>query len=119
MVSASGHRRESELKIDRYLMEFTIPAAGELDVLRELPDTATVGLGCVDCRGEVIDTPETIVDRVERALEFVRPDQISLNPDCGFAPGSAAEIPVDEAYAKLINEARAAEILRERHGAAD
>ena len=35
-----------------------------------------------------------------------------LHPDCGFAPGSAADIPLDEAYLKLQNEALAAEMLR-------
>ena len=34
----------------------------------------------------------------------------------GFAPGSAAEIPIDEAYEKLRNEAEAARILREKYG---
>jgi 5-methyltetrahydropteroyltriglutamate--homocysteine methyltransferase len=105
------------LNVDQFLMEFTIPVAGDLSVLQTLPATALVGLGCVDCRSDVVDTPETIVDRVERALQYLRPEQVSLNPDCGFAPGSAAEIPLDEAYCKLINEARAAEILRQRYGA--
>ncbi len=104
------------LKVDQYLMEFTIPVAGDLAVLKEIPEDKTVGLGCVDCRGEHIDTPEEIVARVENALRHLPPDRITLNPDCGFAPGSAAEIPIDEAYQKLKNESKAAEILRERYG---
>ena len=104
------------LKVNQYLMEFTIPVAGDLAVLKEIPEDKTVGLGCVDCRGEHIDTPEEIVARVESALRHLPPERITLNPDCGFAPGSAAEIPIDEAYQKLKNEVKAAEILRERHG---
>ena len=104
------------LKVNQYLMEFTIPAAGDLDVLKQIPEDKGVGLGCVDCRGEHIDTPEEIVARVERALKYLRPEQVTLNPDCGFAPGNAADIPIDEAYQKLKNEAKAAEILRERYG---
>ncbi len=104
------------LQVDQYVMEFTIPVAGDLDVLRELPEGSHVGLGCVDCRGEVIDSVEDIVTRVESALEHIEPSQIYLNPDCGFAPGNAADIPIDEAYAKLCNEAKAATLLRERHG---
>ncbi|MDA0747255.1 MAG: hypothetical protein O2954_12105, partial [bacterium] len=67
-------------------------------------------------RGEKIDSVEEIVGRVEKALAYLKPGQILLNPDCGFAPGNAAEIPIDEAYAKLCNEAKAAQVLRERHG---
>ena len=66
----------------------------------------------MDCRSAHIDTPEEIVRRVREALEYVAPNRIMLHPDCGFAPGSAADIPLDEAYLKLRNEARAAEMLR-------
>jgi 5-methyltetrahydropteroyltriglutamate--homocysteine methyltransferase len=103
------------LHVNQYVMEFTIPAAGDLDVLKELPEETTVGLGCVDCRGEHIDTPDEIVTRVEQALQYLPPERIVLNPDCGFAPGNAADIPIDEAYAKLSNEAEAAAILREKY----
>lgn len=106
----------ARLEVDQYVMEFTIPVSGDVDVLAQLPADREVGLGCVDCRGEVIDTPEQIVERAERALRYVEPRQILLNPDCGFAPGNAADIPIDEAYAKLKNEAAAAAILRERYG---
>jgi 5-methyltetrahydropteroyltriglutamate--homocysteine methyltransferase len=103
------------LHVNQYVMEFTIPVAGDLDVLKELPEDTTVGLGCVDCRGEHIDTPDEIVTRVEQALQYLPPERIALNPDCGFAPGNAADIPIDEAYAKLSNEAEAAAILREKY----
>ena len=105
-----------KLRVDEFLLEFTIPVAGDMAILAELPETARIGLGCVDCRGETVDTAEVIVERVEKALRHVRPERLSLNPDCGFAPGSAAEIPIDEAYQKLRNEVAAAEILRRRHG---
>lgn len=104
------------LQVDQLMMEFTIPAAGDTRCLRELPDSVNIGLGCVDCRGEIIDEPDTIVKRVEHAMEHVDKERITLAPDCGFAPGNAADIPVDEAYAKLANMVRAAAILRAKHG---
>jgi 5-methyltetrahydropteroyltriglutamate--homocysteine methyltransferase len=85
-------------------------------VLRELPDDRLIGLGCVDCRGDKIDSPEVIAARVEQALRHVDRGRVWLNPDCGFAPGSAADIPIDEAYDKLRAEAAAARMLRERFG---
>jgi 5-methyltetrahydropteroyltriglutamate--homocysteine methyltransferase len=104
------------LNVHQYAMEFTIPVAGDLSALRELPDDRLIGLGCVDCRGEHVDTPAEIEARVEQALRHVDADRLSLNPDCGFAPGSAADIPLDEAYLKLRNEADAARELRARFG---
>ncbi|HET7770718.1 MAG TPA: cobalamin-independent methionine synthase II family protein [Chloroflexota bacterium] len=102
------------LDVDMYVLEYSIPVAGDMAVLRALPEDRRVGLGCVDVRGEQIDTVETIAARAEEALQHVDKERLSLNPDCGFAPGSAAEIPIDEAYAKLKHEAEAAAQLRER-----
>jgi 5-methyltetrahydropteroyltriglutamate--homocysteine methyltransferase len=103
------------LEVDQLMMEFTIPVAGDTRCLRDLPERMTIGLGCVDCRGEVIDAPETIVKRVEQAMEHVAKERLALAPDCGFAPGNAADIPIDEAYAKLRNMGAAARVLRDKH----
>lgn len=103
------------LNVDQYVMEFTIPVVGDLSVLQQLPAKCQVGLGCVDCRGENIDSVDAIVERVEKALQYLKPEQVYLNPDCGFAPGNAAEIPIDEAYEKLSNEAKAAQTLRAKY----
>jgi 5-methyltetrahydropteroyltriglutamate--homocysteine methyltransferase len=102
------------LDVDQYVLEYSIPVAGDMAVLRALPEDRLIGLGCVDVRGEQIDTVDTIVARAEEALRHVDATRLSLNPDCGFAPGSAAEIPIDEAYAKLQHEAAAAARLRDR-----
>jgi 5-methyltetrahydropteroyltriglutamate--homocysteine methyltransferase len=104
------------LEVDQLMMEFTIPAAGDTRCLSDLPERFKIGLGCVDCRGEVIDSPEVIASRVEEALRYVAKERIVLAPDCGFAPGNAADIPVDEAYAKLRNMCMAARRLRDKYG---
>ncbi|MBV7339610.1 cobalamin-independent methionine synthase II family protein [Chloroflexi bacterium TSY] len=101
------------LNVNQYVMEFSMPAAGEMDVLSSFSDDDFVGVGCVDCRSEQIDTPEEIVARVRQALKYLKPEQISLNPDCGFAPGISFDISLDEVYLKLQNEVEAARILRE------
>jgi 5-methyltetrahydropteroyltriglutamate--homocysteine methyltransferase len=103
------------LRVREYMLEFSIPVAGDYAILRELPEDRRIGLGCVDCRGEHVDTPEQIVARVEKALPYVAPERLTLHPDCGFAPGSAADIPIDEAYRKLANEVAAARLLRSRY----
>ena len=105
----------NNLNFDMIMFEFAIPVAGDKSVFLELDERFDIGLGCVDCRGTHIDTPEEIAERVEQALEFVAPDRITLHPDCGFAPGSAVDIPIDEAYQKICNEVIAAEMLRSKH----
>jgi 5-methyltetrahydropteroyltriglutamate--homocysteine methyltransferase len=96
-------------------MEWTEPGAGDAAILRRLREDLGIGLGCVSVTPGAIDSVETIVARVEAALRHVAPERITLNPDCGFAPGSAARVDLDEVYRKLCNEAEAARRLRDRH----
>lgn len=103
------------VKVDQYVMEFTIPAAGKVDVIKQLPEDSLIGLGSVNCRSEHVDTPEEIVARVEEAMRYVEPERLSLNPDCGFAPDKSFNIPLNEAYSKLKNEAEAARRLRDKY----
>ncbi len=105
----------NKLDVHQYTLEYSIPASGNVNVLKNLPEDRDVALGCVDCRSAAIDTPEQIVTRVETAMQFIDKERILLSPDCGFAPGIGGSIPLDESYAKLKNEVRAAEILRERY----
>jgi 5-methyltetrahydropteroyltriglutamate--homocysteine methyltransferase len=102
------------LRVQQLMLEFSIPVAGDMAVLRELPAGVKIGLGCVDVRFPEIEPPERIAERVDKALAHIAPERISLNPDCGFAPGKDHEIPLDEAYAKLKNLAAAACLLRDR-----
>jgi 5-methyltetrahydropteroyltriglutamate--homocysteine methyltransferase len=85
-------------------------------VFRGLREDLEVGLGCVGTTPGVVDTVEEIVGRVEMALRHLAAERITLNPDCGFAPGSAAVVSTDEVYQKLKNEVAAARRLRERYG---
>ncbi len=104
------------LNVGHITMEFTTPGSGEMSVLNELPENVEIGLGCVSCLPGQVDSVETIVARVEHALQHVAPERITLNPECGFAPGSAAKVSLDEVYLKLKNEVAAAKQLRDRHG---
>jgi 5-methyltetrahydropteroyltriglutamate--homocysteine methyltransferase len=103
------------LQVGHITMEFTSPGAGDMSVFERLPENVEIGLGCVSCQPGQIDSVETIVERVEAAVAHVAPERITLNPDCGFAPGSAAEVSLDEVYTKLKNEVAAAAILRQRY----
>ena len=105
----------NRLKAHHLTLEFTTPEAGDEKIFEDLRDDFEIGLGCVSVEPGKIDSAEVIVERVERVLQHVSPARITLNPDCGFAPGSGAGVSIDEVYEKLRNEVRAAEILRERH----
>ncbi len=100
------------LEVHHLTMEFTAPGAGDLAVLKSLREELEIGLGCVDVTPGKIDSPELIASRVRQAAQLIAPERITLNPDCGFAPGSGATVSIDEAYRKLCHEAAAAKLLR-------
>jgi len=106
----------NRLKVHHLTMEFTSPQAGDMTVFRELREDLEIGLGCVDVTPGHIDSAETIAGRVRQALKYLAPERITLNPDCGFAPGSGAVVNLDESYRKLCNEVQAARILRSETG---
>ncbi len=101
--------------VDQLAMEFAVSQAGDVAIFGAFPTDKEIGLGVVDVRGEIADSPEQIVARVEKALKYLAPEQITLNPDCGFAPTSTNPISLEEAYQKLRAMAQAAGILRERY----
>jgi 5-methyltetrahydropteroyltriglutamate--homocysteine methyltransferase len=102
----------NRLKVNHLTMEFTAPGAGDLSVLKKLRPDYEVGLGCVGTTPGKIDSADEIYARVKKALAYLEPQRITLNPDCGFAPGSAAKVSIDEVYQKLKNEVEAARRLR-------
>jgi len=105
------------MKIDQFVLEYATPRAGELRVVGEALNDRELGLGCVNPRTGTAEDPATIVARAEEALRYYRPEQIFLNPDCGF--GCFASRCVNEqevAVAKLRAMVAAARTLRERFG---
>jgi 5-methyltetrahydropteroyltriglutamate--homocysteine methyltransferase len=68
-------------------------------------------LGCLDLDDPSVETPETIVARVKRALPYVRAEQIVLAPDCGMK-----YLPRDVAFGKLKAMVAAAAMLRAEFG---
>jgi len=103
----------NRLKVHHVTMEYAAPDSGDYAVLSQLREDLEVGLGCVDVTPGVIDSVDTIAERVRKATKYIAPERITLNPDCGFAPGSGAVVEIDEAYQKLKNEVGAANRLRD------
>lgn len=106
----------NQLKVHHLTMEFTSPGAGDAEVFQALREDFEIGLGCVGVHPGEVDMADVIVERVESAMAFLAPERIVLNPDCGFAPGSAAKVDIDEVYEKMKQEVEAAHRLREKYG---
>jgi 5-methyltetrahydropteroyltriglutamate--homocysteine methyltransferase len=101
------------LDVGTFFLELCTPRAGDLGVLRSLPDHCRVGIGVVNQKRGEVESVEDIVARARRAIDVFGRDRILLTPDCGFA--TFADNPVTApglAEEKLRAIVRAAEILR-------
>jgi 5-methyltetrahydropteroyltriglutamate--homocysteine methyltransferase len=103
----------ARMKVQQFVLEYATPRAGALQALQALPSTVQIGFGAVNPRTAELESPAQVASRVAQLAEFIAPERIYLNPDCGF--GTFADSPVgtpDTAFKKLRVLAQAAEILR-------
>jgi 5-methyltetrahydropteroyltriglutamate--homocysteine methyltransferase len=86
-------------------------AQSKLDcsVLESL-DGKKLMVGCIDLADPEVESAATIVARIERALPYVKAENVILAPDCGMK-----YLPRERAIGKLRAMVEAAKILRERH----
>lgn len=107
------------LDVDMLALEFSTPRAGEISQLfknNDLNKKIMLGLGCVNPRIPRVETVDEIVGKVEKALEFLPPEKIWLNPDCGFATFAKRPLnPYNIIEEKLSNMVKASHILREKY----
>lgn len=105
------------MKIDQFVLEYATPRAGDIEVVGSVLSDRELGLGVVNPRTDSVETPEEIVQKTSRALDFYRPVQLFLNTDCGFGCFSGRSVNVEEvAFKKLCSIVAAAEMLRKRFG---
>ncbi len=85
----------------------TAQAALDCSVLATLGGKQIM-VGCLDLKDPAVETPETVIARIKRALPYVRPENVILAPDCGmkYLPRAVAD-------GKLRAMVAAARILRE------
>jgi len=83
-------------------------AQSKLDtsVLQKLPGKKIM-VGCIDLSDTRVETPEQVADRIRRALQHVRPEDVIVAPDCGMK-----YLPRDAAYGKMKAMVEGAKLLR-------
>ncbi len=74
-------------------------------------DGKTIILGVLDLNDMTVESADTVVDRVERALPYVPAERVVLAPDCGMK-----YLPRDIAFGKLTAMTEAAGRLRAGQG---
>ena len=106
-----------QLRVGTLFLELATPRAGEMEVLKALPDDVRIGIGACNQKHAHVESVEHVVHHAEHAVQLFGAERLLLTPDCGFA--TFADNPLTSAAiaeAKLATLAGAARILRQRHG---
>lgn len=108
----------AKMKVGAYLLEMCTPRAGEMEILRLLPDDAVIGVGVVNQKLGETESVSFVTEKIKRAISVFGRERLLLHPDCGFA--TFADNPIcgaGGAEAKLAVIAKAARVIRQ--GAAE
>ena len=106
----------SKLNVQQFVLEFATPRAGDFAIVGEALNDREIGLGVVIPRTDEIESVDYVVGKVERALRHYKPEQVFLNPDCGFGTFSRRCVSDEPtAVAKMKRLVEASQVLRERY----
>ncbi len=73
------------LHIDHVVAEMAFRGDDELPAFRDLRPEVKLGLGVIDVKRTVVETPEEIARTLEKATQVLGAERISyIHPDCGF-----------------------------------
>ncbi len=106
----------SAMRVGTLLLELCTPRAGEMEILKSLPEHFRIGVGACNQKHAHVESVDSIMAHAERAIALFGAERVLLTPDCGFA--TFADNPVNSeviAEAKLAALGQAAHRLRERH----
>ena len=76
--------------VHELVLEFANREMAELEVLAELTDRFDIAAGVIDVKNSYVETAYDVAERIDRVLEHVPADRLSLVPDCGFSQTSRA-----------------------------
>jgi 5-methyltetrahydropteroyltriglutamate--homocysteine methyltransferase len=100
-----------EAPVDQFVLDFANRDMVDLDSLCDLPSDKEVGIGVVDVRTSMVETPQEIAERIRKVIAIVPPERVYLTTDCGMKPLAR---PI--ARMKLQAFAQAAQIVRQELG---
>jgi len=97
-----AERLFTELRCQRFLLEYDSERAGGFEPLRFVPADKTVVLGLISSKTGVMESRDYLLARIDEASKYVPVERLALSPQCGFASsGRGNPITEDEQWRKL------------------
>ena len=73
-----------DARVDQLVLEFARKGLDDLRLIKEYAWPSALGLGVIDVKSPSVESPDLVAARIRRALEYVDPAQLVVNPDCGL-----------------------------------
>jgi 5-methyltetrahydropteroyltriglutamate--homocysteine methyltransferase len=71
-------------RVDQLVLEFARKGLDDLHLIKDYGWPGQLGLGVIDVKSPTVETPELVAARIRRALEYIEPARLMINPDCGL-----------------------------------
>jgi 5-methyltetrahydropteroyltriglutamate--homocysteine methyltransferase len=71
-------------QVDQLVLEFARKGLEDLRLIRQYAWPSSLGLGVIDVKSPAVETPDLVAARIRRALEYIEPGRLTINPDCGL-----------------------------------
>lgn len=101
-----------QLNVDEIHIEMANREFAEIELLQPFAEKMDVSVGIVDVKNYYIETPQDVAERIQRCLQYVPAEKLSVAPDCGLSQTARWA-----ARQKLANMVKGAKMVRgEREG---
>ncbi len=96
-----------DLKVDEVHIEMANREFSEIELLAAFAEKMDVAVGIIDVKNYYVETEKDVVERINRCLQYVPAEKLSVAPDCGLSQTARWA-----AKQKLVNMVKGARIVR-------
>jgi 5-methyltetrahydropteroyltriglutamate--homocysteine methyltransferase len=100
-----------DLPVDNFDLEMSNSGLDLIGLFEKDPFTKDLSFGVLDVHSHAVETPGVVKERIEKALQVLRPETLWVDPDCGLKTRT-----VEEAQGKLRAMVKAVREVRQSMG---
>ena len=97
-----------DLNVDEIHIEMANREFAEIELLQPFAEKMHVAVGIIDVKNYYIESVKDVTERIERCLQYIPAEKLSVAPDCGFSQTARWAC-----RQKLINLVKGAKKMRE------
>ena len=97
-----------ELNVNEIHIEMANREFSEIELLQPFAERMDVSVGVVDVKNYYIESQQDVAERINRCLQYVPAEKLSVAPDCGLSQTARWA-----ARQKLVNMVKGARVVRE------